>query len=1169
VSPGVIGAAFGPYVVEAQIGSGGMGVVYRARHVETGARVALKTLRVRSAERFASFRREVHALANLRHPGIIRIFDHGLAGPAGGTPWYAMELVEGRTLSQWLMRGDWVSGMPTPPRWAPPPAGDTAPNDSAPGRPSAPVPARAPMPLAEVLRLFRRVCRALAFLHNHGIVHRDLKPDNILIKEDGTPVLVDFGIVAQFEGSAGREVLELADAGTGTLAYMAPEQRLGRFVDARADLFSLGCILYECVSGRLPFGPTGLYALSLDPPAPPSTYVAGIPPELDLLVTRLLARHAQDRLGYADDAEAALAAIERGGDAAGLPSSRPAPRAAYLYRPDFAGRRDTLRRLEQALAEAASGRGVKAFVTGESGVGKTRLAMEVAARAAEKGMAVITGDCPPVGMGGRDGGALGAPLQPLRGLLVAVADMCRTGGPAVVERLLVGDRAKLLAPYEPSLRDLPGQSELREPDVLAADAARVRLLSALKDMLLDFARERPLLLVLDDLQWADEMSLELVASLTPEVCALAPLAVIGMCRAEEMSDRLRAWAEEPEVLHEQLGRFDDGAVGEMVAGMLALRAPPADLVTFLRQQSGGNPFFVAEYLRAAIGQGILGRDDGGRWTMRAAETDGLRERVPLPPTITALIELRLEGLEGAADDTVQAAAVLGRGFDVDLVARTANLRVGAVLDAYALLRQRQILEDDGAGETHFVHDKLREIAYARIGEAQRGGLHGRAAAAIEERYVGRDLDEHLGALGYHLARAGSRAAAAAYFERAGEQARRNYANRDAIRFYGLAMGQLETGTGLEDAGARRRLHEALGDLYLLVGEIAEARSAFTSALEGAGEGEAVTRARRRRKLARTWERQHRHAEALAIFAHAEQDLGPPPAEGQAEYWHERVQIQVDMAWDLYFLGKAEDLTAHVERVRPLVERHGKPAQRAQFFQAMAQAGVRRDRYRIADETLGHARAARDAAEETGDVGDVASARWGLAFVLMLRGDDAEAEPLFLSALEGSGRIGDAVLETRFLTYYTILHRRLGRVEETRATAERALSLAEKGRMFDYVGVSKANLCWVAWVEGRHEDAERHANEAIDAWKKLPPVYVYPLQWLARMPLAAHWARSDRAEHALAEWRLLLEARQHALPDALREAIEHAVSEHEREGKLGSGHPSVKRILELAREFRYL
>src|SRR5262249_52963385 len=154
------------------------------------------------------------------------------------------------------------------------------------------------------------------------------------------------------------------------------------------------------------------------------------------------------------------------------------------------------------------------------------------------------------------------------------------GGPSVTERLLA-NRGKLLAPYEPAFLGLPGQADLPEPEALPADAARARLLASLKELLLDFAAERPLMLVLDDLQWADEMSLEFVASLTPADCATSPLAFIGTCRAEEMSDRLRAWTEEPDVVHEPLGRFDHGAVGEMVAGMLALRSPPPDLVDFL------------------------------------------------------------------------------------------------------------------------------------------------------------------------------------------------------------------------------------------------------------------------------------------------------------------------------------------------------------------------------------------------------------------------------------------------------------------------------------------------------------------------------------------------------------------------------------------------------------
>jgi serine/threonine protein kinase/tetratricopeptide (TPR) repeat protein len=1180
VSPGVRPLTFGPYVAEAAIGSGGMGVVYRARHTATGARVALKTIRVRSPELLASFRREVHVLAGLRYPGIVRILDQG---QTNGTPWYAMDLVEGRTLSQVLR------GMQAPvdlaPHAVPQEARGTAPalpDEQIERRPTA-LPPRNPLPLGDLLRLFRRICRALAFLHAHGIVHRDLKPDNILIQPDGAPVLVDFGIVAQFGGGAGREVLDLASGATGTLAYMAPEQRLGRFVDARADLFSLGCILYECVAGALPFGLTGLYALSLDPPLPPSARAQGIPPAIDSLIMRLLARHPHDRLGYADDVEMALEQIEVGG----VPSSSPKHRTAYLYRSDFAGRHDVLPRLERALDEAMTGHGAKMLITGESGVGKTRLVMELAARAVEKDMAVITGECPPVGTGGRDGGALGAPLHPLRGLLVAVADTCRLGGAAITERLLAG-RARALAPYEPALGDLPGLSDKGELEVLPPDAARARLLTSLKGLLFDFARERPLLLVLDDLQWADDLSLEFVASLTAAECAGAPIAIVGTSRAEEMGERLQAWAEEAGAVHEHLGRFDRDAVEQMVAGMLALRVPPAELVDFVLGESDGNPFFIAEYLRAAIGEGLLDRDAAGHWTLRAAEAgEGLEKRVPLPPTITALIERRLEGLDGVAVDAVHAAAVLGRGFDVELVARTSDMRVAAVLDAYSTLRQRQILEEDGSGITRFVHDRLREIAYAKIDGARIPALHRRAAAAIEERHEGRDLDAQLGALGYHHAKAGAPDRAAGYFERAGDHARMNYANRDAVRFYRLALEQVGEGAGDrrehggEPGEVRCRLHEALGDLLLLAGEAEAARAAFDTALEGTPGAENVARARRRRKLARTWERQHRHAEALAVYATAEEELGEAAVgeerktgesgEGSAtaEYWHERVQIQVDKAWDLYWLAKVEELAALVEKVRPLVEKHGLAAQRAQFFQALVHMNLRRDRYAIADDTIVYARASLSAAEQAGDVRELAIARFFLAFPLMFRGFEEEAEPLFLAALEGSEHVGDAALQARFLSYYAILHRRLGRVHEVRAAADRAQAIAQKGGMFDYVGASHAQLCWAAWCDGRQQEAGTHAAEAFAAWRKLPPQYPYPFEWFARMPLAAQLADSGRMDDALEHWEYLLQKGQQELPSAIREAIDLALTARRSSASPEDTRGALHRITKVARDLRYL
>jgi serine/threonine protein kinase len=109
------------------------------------------------------------------------------------------------------------------------------------------------VPLERTLTLVHRLCSPLAFLHGEGLVHRDLKPDNVLVRPNGSPVLVDFGVTTQFTGEQSREALEVGGEMVGTVSYMAPEQILGDFVDARADLYALGCILYELLTGRPPF----------------------------------------------------------------------------------------------------------------------------------------------------------------------------------------------------------------------------------------------------------------------------------------------------------------------------------------------------------------------------------------------------------------------------------------------------------------------------------------------------------------------------------------------------------------------------------------------------------------------------------------------------------------------------------------------------------------------------------------------------------------------------------------------------------------------------------------------------------------------------------------------------------------------------------------------------
>jgi serine/threonine-protein kinase len=257
---GRIGQQLGHYLLEARIGSGGMGTVYRARDVRNGVQVAVKVLFPELAaipDVLTRFMREAAALEALDHPGIVR----GLtSGSYDGVSYLVMELIEGESLESRLQRG---------------------------------------VKLEESARLLAAIADALAAAHARGIVHRDLKPANVLIARDGTVKLVDFG-VARFDVADG--TLTHTDAVLGTFNYMAPEQRLrSRDVDHRADLFALGVILYRALTGTLPIG---AYER-------PSAMNREVPRDYDALVAKLLASDPRKRFADAEATARALAAIPK------------------------------------------------------------------------------------------------------------------------------------------------------------------------------------------------------------------------------------------------------------------------------------------------------------------------------------------------------------------------------------------------------------------------------------------------------------------------------------------------------------------------------------------------------------------------------------------------------------------------------------------------------------------------------------------------------------------------------------------------------------------------------------------------------------------------------------------------------------------------------------------
>ncbi|MDC0714531.1 protein kinase [Stigmatella sp. ncwal1] len=1158
----------GPYRILGVLGRGGMGQVFRGQHRESGQLAALKTVHAPSSLYLSSLRREVRALGQVRHSGLVRILDQGIDE---GRPWYAMELLLGRTLR------DVLAGDPRAPEGGEP----TLPTEGAAALPPRSEDgATAPPPLARafsLLGLLRDVCAPLAALHSAGLVHRDLKPENIFVTGHGVPVLVDLGIAARFGGATGRESFTSGEElqAIGTRPYMAPEQLRGELVDARADLYALGTILYECLTGQRPFTSASPGAvLARRPgqrPIAPSQLVLGIPPELDSLVLRLLEPRPRDRLGYAEDVagllEQALCGWEHVPPRRSEPWERspPANRSStprarpWLYRPDFTGREHVADRLAAAVDQLRrEGRGGRIYIGGESGVGKTRLVMELARRAMGQGLRVASCPCRPGDAPGAEP-IPSAPLHPFRPLLLALADRCRAGGSPVTAELL-GPAGRVLAPYEPSLMEAPGLEHYPELPPLDATSTRLRLFDALASALLAFTGHGPLVLVLDDLQWADELSLGFLRSIGHGPLAEAPVLILGTYRSGAPGGPLVSVIEAAGGSQVELGQLDDASVRTMASSMLALPEVPADIGGFLAAAAEGNPFLVAEYLRAAIEAGVLVREPDGQWRFLPSEAPGVT--VPsLPRSLDELISGRMSSLGRAEQAVLDAAAVLGHSLEEDLLARLAGLEESEASDAVQSLCLRAILEQEG--RLCFVQERLREAAYSRIPPDRRVLLHQRAALLLEGSGL-EPADLHA-AVASHHARARAHEQAYAGFVRGAEHARRTDANEQAVALYRAALREAEALSGPFPPGITppEEQREHLGDLLAMLGHPEEARASYEKVLHALPAAGALGRARLHRKLGKSWEPQHRHEEALASFARAEACLGTTPGEGPpaAAWWREWVQLQIERISTHYWAANTVELEALIERAQPLVAARGTPLQRARFFQSLVQRNLRAERYAASAGTAGYARQSLLALQEDGDRVEVATARFTFAAVLLWHGALDEAEAEMRAAIDEAERLAHTPLQARCWTYLTMLQRQRQRTDAVQRLARKALKVAMACQMADYAAAAEANLGWGAWREGRLTDAEALCQSALARW--MPLSLVFPFQWVARWPLLEMAHRRGESRAVLAHARALLESRQQKLPALTREALEHAL-ENDSQGRREESAMAIESALEFAR-----
>ncbi|MFC1850667.1 tetratricopeptide repeat protein [candidate division CSSED10-310 bacterium] len=1140
----------GPFQLLEPLGKGGMGVVYKARHRDSGQVVALKTIRAVHEMQLESIRREIRTLARINHPGIVHILSEGVHD---GLPWYAMELLSGITLRQhffppkkepqnpaqdnntqatfkfrvghekstdskrshhwWTssllglkkndeklstgsMGGEGSTGnQPSSSSYK----FDTAPPlDRSSDRQKQP---SVSVEIAQILSIVRRICAPLAFLHGEGIVHRDLKPENIIIQENDLPVLVDFGLMAWFGGERSRETLVIEKGGAGTINYMAPEQIKGAFVDARADLYALGCILYELLTGKSPFMSKNfsrvmkghLYAA----PPPPSHLRPEIPLELDELVLRLLAKNPRQRLGHADVVATFLAQLAHEDVTVQM---GPNPRA-YLYRSGFVSRIEHLKELKNHGDRLLNGQGGLVFVGGESGVGKTRLVMEFGFAAAKQNIMVLTGEC--ARMSGR---SLEAFQRPLR----IIGDRCRQMGPEITDTLL-GRRGKILALYEPSLSDLPGLENYPDPVDLPVYSARMRLFSYLADTFNALSKEAPVLLVIDDLQWADELVLEFFEYvLRTGHLQRFPILIVATYRSEDLNEELKKIVEASTAGSMILNRLDEESISMIVSDMLAMAEAPHSLCKYLITHSEGNPFFVVEYLRAAVEEGFLYRDEQGNWKLDIESEDEptLEEKygsIPLPSSLQGLIERRLMSLPELAKKLIKAAAVLGLEAKILLLWEMTNIDDQELLDVIEELLQRQILKESTPGTVRFFHAKIREVALSRIESEEQRRLHLVAANCIE-RLFSSQRKSYLVELAHHREKAGELDQARSCYYAAARRAKEQYDHRNAERFYGAylklvedptaesitarielasevlhvlgrnqeALTQLETAReearSLDDHSAEAECLYLMGTIHSPTGRGDLARQLFEKALLIAQEVEdAKIEGRTRGHLARLHYDHGRLDEAQTLYEQAieiARSTGDRQIEGRI--LHDLARLQHDRG----LMEQARELNEKALAIaREENDRRGMGLSLSNLAFLYHGLGNLSHASELYEQALAIARAVDDKRLEGHILGNLGN-------LYKTKGRLEEAEQHYEQALSIAREMSDLQSEARTLGNLAAFYQDHDRLDKARKLQEHTLTITRKANYRKGEGITLLNLALIYYDQGQLDTAGQFFEQAL-------------------------------------------------------------------------------------------
>lgn len=755
------------YRLQQQLGEGGAGIIFKAEDEQLNRTVAIKLLLNEgdiTGDKLARFRGEARSVARLNHPNIITLYDYA---EENGRPYLVIEYIPGMDL--WELD-----------------------NQQAPKL----------LPFEQALPIFDGILAALQYSHAHKVIHRDLKPENVMITPDEQVKVMDFGL-ARIEGQS-----RLTQDGlvAGTAAYLAPELAQGELGDHRVDLYAMGVIMYEIVTGRRPFSgddPLTIVSQHIHAPVvPPQHYNAAIPNDLQEIILKLLAKKPDDRYTVADEVRRDIAPILEhltSSDGAGdmleddLLTEETANVQALLEqiaRGKMVGREDDLQKLKEHWDLVRLGElNIEPFVviSGEAGIGKTRLLRELQVYSGLRDGYIIYGRAHE-----QDAGTPYALFaRVLRNYIIDQAAH-------VLQHQMSGFTAGEIVKLVPQLTEKLGY--IQPNPSLEPAAERTRLLDQVSHFILNIAQDQPALLLLDDLHVADPGSLDILATLLNRSAGNS-LMIAGAYRDVALSYNhpvnqfVNSLRNNAMVRQIALRRLPHGATKHLLESLLASKVS-RKFIRSVYEVTEGNPLFIEELIKSLVVDGQLQWLDGG-WELRS-------NTLPhIPGSIKVVLGKRLDYISEPTLELLRLAAIIGRSFGLDLLLEASAYDIDKVQWAIEEALSAQLIEvvkivdqppeyiDTGIVVYYqFQHALIRETLYDELRPLRRRRLHRRVGSAMEQM-ADQDTIKNPATLARHFIAGAEDEKAVAYLREAGIKAANVHANQEAVDYLGQAYEILE------------------------------------------------------------------------------------------------------------------------------------------------------------------------------------------------------------------------------------------------------------------------------------------------------------------------------------------------------------------------------------------